>query len=107
MITLENFESSCEEDINTLFALDISDNTEKTVFFDSAEEIVDSVNNDGTLDLAALIFEYLSLSIEPHPRKPGNSKDSLKYYCGPSKVVSKDEFSNKPFAVLGDLRRKM
>lgn len=50
---------------------------------------------DGVIDLGAVTVEFLSLSLDPYPRKPGASFD-------PDLAGAKEE---SPFAVLAKLKR--
>jgi uncharacterized metal-binding protein YceD (DUF177 family) len=55
-----------------------------------------------TLDLGELVAQYLSLALDPHPRRSGVSLDW-------AEAVGRDDgkTASGPFAVLGDLKRKM
>ncbi|MDH7794726.1 MULTISPECIES: YceD family protein [unclassified Beijerinckia] len=56
---------------------------------DEAEEIV-----DGKIDLGALAGEFLTLALDPYPRKPGATFD----------LPAEDDGEKSPFSMLGDLK---
>lgn len=55
-----------------------------------------------TLDIGELLAQHLSLTLDPHPRKPGVALE----WAGAAAPDGQDS-TQSPFAVLGDLRRKM
>ncbi|MCC6947554.1 MAG: DUF177 domain-containing protein [Bradyrhizobiaceae bacterium] len=71
VVTLEPFDNPISEEISIRFAPaeTIAPETDGLVDLE-AEEPPDALV-DGTLDLAAVVAEFLALSIDPYPRKPG------------------------------------
>jgi uncharacterized metal-binding protein YceD (DUF177 family) len=53
---------------------------------------------DGTIDLGAVVTEFLALALDPHPRKPG-----VDFQPG----SAGDEPAPSPFAALGRLKDKL
>jgi len=71
VVTLEPFDNPINEEISIRFAPadTIAPETDGLVDLE-AEDPPDALV-DGTLDLAAVVAEFLALSIDPYPRKPG------------------------------------
>ncbi len=66
------------------------------------DENVEPLDGDA-LDVGELVAQHLSLALDPHPRRPGARFEPGPDAVGDSGVVTGD----KPFAALGDLKRKM
>lgn len=71
VVTLEPFDNHIEETISLLFEPEAAiaargPITEEIVGEDPPEPIV-----DGAIDLATVVAEFLTLSVDPYPRKPG------------------------------------
>jgi uncharacterized metal-binding protein YceD (DUF177 family) len=71
IVTLEPFDNYIEETISLAFEPDEviaarGPMTEEIVGEDPPEPIV-----DGAIDLATVVAEFLTLSVDPYPRKPG------------------------------------
>ena len=107
VITLDSFESECEEEINALFVFGNTTIAGESTTFDPSDEIIDSISDEGTIDLGIIIFEHFSLCVEPYPRKPGISDDAITYCCGLEEEDVKENSLDNPFRILGDLRHKM
>lgn len=114
VVTLEPFESEISEDIDARFfeeptgpamrAAKAARKGEKgdkderrpapaaepmSMDEDEAEAIV-----DGKIDLGALAAEFLTLALDPYPRKPGVSFEA----------ITEDDEEESPFSVLGGLK---
>jgi len=77
VVTLEEFDAEIEEPIETTFAPphDASHRARKSrdeeaLYDESGEDAPDPVI-DGTIDLGALVSEFLTLGLDPYPRSPG------------------------------------
>lgn len=95
VVTLEPFESDVAEDVELTFAeeRDVSKLSPEEVErrkIDPPDEIV-----DGKIDLGAVMTEFLALSLDPYPRKPGVDFEP----------IVDDKAEDSPFAALGKLRR--
>lgn len=94
VVTLEPFDDYIEETISLVFEPEEAiaargPLTEEIVGEDPPEPIV-----DGAIDLAAVVAEFLTLSIDPYPRKPGAVFDA------PAEGGHEDS----PFAALAKLK---
>jgi uncharacterized metal-binding protein YceD (DUF177 family) len=94
VVTLEPFDNPIEENISLRFA-------PREMIEQATDGLVDLSGDDppdplvnGTLDLAAVIAEFLALAVDPYPRKPGA------VFRPPADALAKDS----PFAVLGQLK---
>ena len=87
VVTLDAFDSDIREDVDAEFA---APGTDPAAGGDEPDEIV-----DGTIDLGALMAEFLALGLDPYPRKPGVD---FTFEAG-------DERAPSPFAALEKLRR--
>jgi hypothetical protein len=105
VVSLEAFASDIECPIEVDFAADISPEVEPARSLDarggattapSGEREAPDPIIDGRIDLGAVAAEFLMLSLEPYPRKPGVSFDDTGHDVGEPEVVS-------PFAALRKL----
>jgi uncharacterized metal-binding protein YceD (DUF177 family) len=90
VVTLELFDNRIEERIAARFAPEAALVPGTALDEDPPDPIV-----DGMLDLGALVAEFLALSIDPYPRKPGA------VFTPPSEPNNE---TDSPFAVLGKLK---
>lgn len=101
VVTLEDFDAEVAEDLRLDFlpAIDLEEAGEAV--FDP-EEDVEPLEGD-VLDLGELVAQYLSLALDPHPRRPG-----VDYGADTVSTARPGENGGSgPFAVLGELRRKL
>lgn len=98
VVSLENFFKTYEVPFHYCF-----DTKATYAEFKKMEELLGDATPDiienGTLDLADLAIEQLSLAMEDYPRKPGET-----FHFKPEFDVEKTE-QNKPFAVLERLKK--
>jgi uncharacterized metal-binding protein YceD (DUF177 family) len=95
VITLEPFDNPISESVVLRFAPHGSSTPETDVEVDpGAEDPPDPLVN-GRIDLAAVIAEFLTLTIDPYPRKPGA------VFSPPEDTAAKEP---SPFAVLEKLK---
>lgn len=100
VVTLEPFTSQLSEEIDVHFApeaavaalLDAAGEDEER---EDPGDLPDAIV-DGTVDLGALAAEFLSLGIDPYPRKP----DAV--FASPAG----EEGTDSPFAALAALKKK-
>ncbi len=99
VVSLEEFENPIAETIAVDFAVDPQSKAET----DDEEEIEDLPDPivDGKIDLGALATEFLILSIDPYPRKPG-----VKFEAGPAED-RQPEPKRSPFEQLSGLKDKL
>jgi uncharacterized metal-binding protein YceD (DUF177 family) len=101
VVTLEDFTSKVEEEIQSYYieAAKASRHTPKTEEEISLEDehSPEPIPANGAIDLGEIAAQYLSLSLDPYPRKPGAE------FKPPS--GDGDEKRN-PFAVLAEFRNK-
>jgi len=101
VVTLERFESDIADDFRLeLVDPDELENAGGEEFRDDDVEPLEGP----TLDLGELVAQYLSLALDPYPRKPGVALD-LEATLGHASDGIKT--AQNPFAVLGGLKRKM
>ena len=96
VVTLEPFEASLVEQIDTRFAPPserLRRPAEDPRFED--EDRPDPIV-DGKIDLGALTAEFLTLGLDPYPRKPGVAFESPK---------AKPESPASPFSALADQKK--
>lgn len=108
VLTLEEVEENIKEKFTVIF----KDNPKKD-HIDDMHEVEFELEDDDIvyledmeIDLGEYIAEYLSLSINPYPKKDNASTNELGY-----KVLSENEFVGEPerenpFSVLKDLKHK-
>jgi uncharacterized metal-binding protein YceD (DUF177 family) len=101
VVSLEDFETEVGEELRLDFLPEAVDEESEEAIFDP-EEDVEPLEGD-VLDLGELVAQYLSLSLEPHPRRPGVSYDGRAAGNGESDEIP----DSGPFAALGELRRRM
>ncbi len=103
MVTLEPFDSEISEPFEVLCANDLEEpdweqdiDIESLLEMDDVEQLV-----NGTVDLGELATQFLSLGVDPHPRKPGVELPSSYFSDEP---VTTDGLN--PFAELAKLKQK-
>ena len=101
VVSLEDFTSKIEEEINSYFietppASRRAVKTEEDISLED-EHSPEPIPPDGQIDLGEMVAQYLSLSLDPYPRKPGAE------FKAPS---DGDDETRNPFAVLADFRSK-
>lgn len=107
---LEPFDGKLAEDFGTSFT------TEQVPADIPPEVVVDAVGEDlpeplvgGRIDLAELVVQYLSLALDPHPRKPNLPPITRSFGApdtGPDSDGDGHADEDNPFAVLERLKRR-
>lgn len=105
VLTLDPFDSQIEEPVDVLFlppkAFEtwLAAHKKRTEEVDTDEEEDDPPEQllDGRIDLGALTAEFLTLSLDPYPRKPGAA------FVEPAPA----EKEPSPFAALAELKQKL
>jgi uncharacterized metal-binding protein YceD (DUF177 family) len=87
VVTLETFESDVLEPVDVRFSPEAPDLDDEDAALDAPDPII-----NGVIDVGSLVAEFLALSLDPYPRKPGAE---FSY-----KVEDEDEH---PFAALKKL----
>ena len=101
VVSLEDFDIEVAEDLRLDLVPFAPDEEGGEAVFDP-EQDVEPLEGD-VLDLGELIAQYLSLALDPHPRRPG-----VNYGADAASSAKSDESGEAgPFAALGELRRKM
>ncbi|MBT5073980.1 MAG: DUF177 domain-containing protein [Kordiimonadaceae bacterium] len=108
IMTLEDINESIDERFNVIFqivATDEDENRSTIVDFEVDDEDLELIL-ETEIDLGGYVAEYLSLSLDPYPRKGQVQGDELGY-----KILAEDEVSERsekknPFNVLKDLKHK-
>lgn len=101
VVSLEPFETEVTESFRLdLLPADILDDAGDAGLYHDDE--IEPLDGD-VLDIGELVAQYLSLALDPHPRRPGISFEA----AGEAPRESGEIGDAGPFAVLGDLRRKM
>lgn len=95
VVSLEPFDSKVEEELDVRFMPETESGPVSEEEADPEHEPPDPLA-DGSLDLGALVTEFLSLGIDPYPRRPGEVFDA----------PQDDESGASPFAALGRLKDK-
>lgn len=98
VVTLEDFDTPVSEDIDMRFAPqerlpEIRPGAE----IDVSEVDIPDPLVDGTVDVGAVVAEFLALGLDPYPRKPGVK------FKGPAAPTPEQ---TSPFAALSKLRDK-
>jgi uncharacterized metal-binding protein YceD (DUF177 family) len=101
VVSLDPFETEVTESFRLdLLPSDVLDDAGEAGLYHDDE--VEPLEGD-VLDIGELVAQYLSLALDPHPRRPGISFET----AGEAPRKSGEIGGSGPFAVLGDLRRKM
>jgi uncharacterized metal-binding protein YceD (DUF177 family) len=103
VVTLEPFESVVAEHFVARFVRDAATAQATEVFIDltEEEEPPEPITGD-SVDLGEVVAQYLALTIDPYPRRPG-----VKFEQGKAGVPAEGEEAEKtrsPFAALSVLR---
>ena len=100
VVTLEPFEQTIEEDINSYFAgRNAPGPTPVVSAVESLEADEPDVISGGSVDLGELVAESLGLALDPYPRKPGVEFMS-------STTESEEYAPRGPFAALKSLKTR-
>lgn len=96
VVSLEPFDSRIEEEVDVHFvpeseATAAPDTEEDDPEYDPPDPLV-----DGNIDLGTVVTEFLSLGIDPYPRRPGEVFEA----------PEADEAAASPFAALARLKDK-
>ena len=101
VVSLERFESDLAEriELDLLPPAVLEAGEDADLYHDQDVEPLEG----SVLDIGELVAQHLSLALDPHPRRPGVSFE-------PARGLNADpdaSAGSKPFAALGDLKRKM
>lgn len=103
VVTVDPFDVDIAEDINLTFLPEEEMPSEEEIGseFESDLDAPDLLEN-GVVDLGAVISEFLALSLDPYPRKPGAEFSSAEE----SKADTASDNTYRPFAGLESLVRR-
>ncbi len=104
VVTLEPFDSKVVEPVSIKFApeaapgapprkVDVAEAVEVSMDDDPPDPII-----NGRVDLGAVVVEFLSLALDPYPRKPGVAFET-------GVVAEEEPVAESPFAALAGLKR--
>jgi uncharacterized metal-binding protein YceD (DUF177 family) len=96
VVTLEPFDNPIREEVSVRFAPAEAIAAEPEGMIDLEGEEPPDALSDGTLDLAAVVTEFLTLAIDPYPRRPGA------VFSQPERAES--DRKSSPFAALERLK---
>ena len=99
VVSLEEFDSPITENISADFA-EAPDSGSSSDDEEELEDLPDPIV-DGKIDLGALATEFLILSIDPYPRKPGAA------FAGPASEEAAPEPKRSPFEQLSGLKDRI
>lgn len=99
VVSLEEFDNPIAEN----FSVDFSSDVQSEASNDDEEEVEDLPDPivDGKIDLGALATEFLILSVDPYPRKPGVE------FEGPAAEEAAPEPKRSPFEQLSGLKDRI
>lgn len=99
VVSLEEFDNPIAEN----FSVDFASNAQSEASNDDEEEIEDLPDPivDGKIDLGALATEFLILSVDPYPRKPGVE------FAAPPAEEAAPEPKRSPFEQLSGLKDRI
>jgi Large ribosomal RNA subunit accumulation protein YceD len=98
VVTLEPFDASIEESIDLRFAPAVETPKPRGASVDESEAMMIGDESepdpivDGKIDLGAIASEFLTLNLDPYPRKPGAAFEAPK--------GDEDGSSSSPFSAL-------
>lgn len=95
VVTLEPFDNPFSETVSLRFSPNASGGQEAIAEVDVTTDDPPEPLVNGTIDLAAVVAEFLALAIDPYPRKPGV------VFSPPENTAAKEP---SPFAVLEKLK---
>ncbi|MFC5067987.1 DUF177 domain-containing protein [Flaviflagellibacter deserti] len=103
VVTVDPFDVDIAEDVNLTFVPEEEMPSEEEIGseFESDLDAPDVLEN-GVVDLGTVIAEFLALSLDPYPRKPGAEFSPPEE----SKVDAPSEGTYRPFAGLENLVRR-
>lgn len=95
VVTLEPFETEIEEPVSMRFSEHASEDgaAEASISHDAEEADLPDLIINGRIDVGAVTAEFLSLGLDPYPRKPGTD---FRY--------EEDTGKENPFAALASLK---
>lgn len=96
VVSLEDFDNRISESVSIRFSPDGVPQPESEVVFGMDDEEPPDALIDGTIDLAAVVAEFLTLAVDPYPRRPGA------VFTPPQGDT--DTKSSTPFAALEGLK---
>ncbi|QFR32301.1 DUF177 domain-containing protein [Ancylobacter sp. TS-1] len=97
VVSLENFDTRVSEDIDMRFAPESQiPPVRPGAEIDVTELDLPDPLIDGTIDVGAVVAEFLALGLDPHPRKPGAA------FAGPAEPAPEEA---SPFATLARLHK--
>ncbi|MDR4306150.1 DUF177 domain-containing protein [Chelatococcus sambhunathii] len=93
VVTLDPFIEAVDEEVEVRFAPE-TESAARDAIEDGADDAPDPIVA-GVVDLGAVVAEFFTLGLDPHPRKPGATFDD----AGENRAAA------SPFAALRDLKR--
>lgn len=109
VVTLAELKEIIDEEFTIIFqrALDVNNEAEhqKEIEFDVEERDVEIIKNM-EVDIGEYVAEYLSLSMNPYPRKSDIKEGELSYELLDENEARVDAQKKNPFNVLKDIKHK-
>lgn len=109
VVTLEKVKETINEEFSVVFKevedLDELDEEIADIEFEMDEDDIEPISSLD-VDLGKYIAEYLSLSINPYPKRAGYDKSTLGHEILDEKQISTEPKKENPFNVLKDLKHK-
>lgn len=96
VVTLEPVAATIKEEVDVLYAPWAPDESEQGTAHTPEDQDPPDPLIDGQIDVGALATEFLTLGLDPYPRKPGATLDP----------AFEPPAADKAFAALGALRQK-
>ena len=107
VITLDPFVSDLEDSFEFLLSQFSPLEGDIEQYAEDEEVVIDYLKGNMEINVGNLILEHLVVSINPYPRKPCIPRGSFKYSSVSNDTKPLEESDNNPFAILGELRRKI
>ncbi|MCP5382186.1 MAG: DUF177 domain-containing protein [Kordiimonadaceae bacterium] len=109
VLTLDDVSESIKENFSIIFKrISLSEEAEglsKEIDFDADEEDI-VIIHDKEVDIGEYIAEYLSLAMNPYPRREDIDRDKLGYALVTEDHLNSIPEKKNPFEVLKDLKHK-
>ena len=109
VVTLDDIKETVREKFSVIFkeVEDVNElvQSDTDVEFEMDEDDIEPISSP-EVDLGKYVAEYLSLSINPYPRRSEYEKDVLGYEILDEDQVSAEPKKENPFNVLKDLKHK-
>ncbi|HPF46425.1 MAG: DUF177 domain-containing protein [Alphaproteobacteria bacterium] len=109
VMTLEDVSESIKENFSIIFKRislsEVNDAQSKEIDFDADEEDIVFIHHK-EIDIGEFIAEYLSLSMNPYPRREDIDRNKLGYVLATEDQLNTNPEKKNPFEVLKDLKHK-